>query len=140
MSVKFFLESKNSKCPVKTYNNDAGFDLSSSENIVVPSQNRKLISTGIKMSIPEGYYGRVAPRSGMSVKGFDVGAGVIDLSYRGTVKVLLVNNTDNDLLVRTGDRIAQLVIEKIYTDNLIIVDDESKLGDTDRGKKRFRFI
>lgn len=92
------------------------------------------------MSIPEGYYGRVAPRSGMSVKGFDVGAGVIDLSYRGTVKVLLVNNTDNDLLVRTGDRIAQLVIEKIYTDNLIIVDDESKLGDTDRGKKRFRFI
>jgi dUTP pyrophosphatase len=64
----------------------------SAEDVTVPSKNKLLISTGISMAVPEGYYGRVAPRSGLAVKNFiDVGAGVVDSDYRGEVKVLLFN-------------------------------------------------
>ncbi len=75
----------------------AGYDLVSAEEISVPSKNKQLVSTGISMAIPEGYYGRVAPRSGLAVKNFiDVGAGVIDSDYRGEVKVLLFNFSDQE--------------------------------------------
>jgi dUTP pyrophosphatase len=64
----------------------------SAEDVTVPPKNKLLISTGISMAVPEGYYGRVAPRSGLAVKNFiDVGAGVVDSDYRGEVKVLLFN-------------------------------------------------
>ena len=67
------------------------------------------------MAIPVGNYGRVAPRSGLSVKNFiHVGAGVVDSDYRGELKVLLYNFSDVDFIVNAGDRIAQLIIEK-YT-------------------------
>lgn len=66
-----------------------------------------MVSTGISMAIPEGYYGRVAPRSGLAVKNFiDVGAGVIDSDYRGELKVLLFNFSEVDFEVKKGDRIA----------------------------------
>lgn len=68
--------------------------------------------------MPPGYYGRVAPRSGLAVKNFiDVGAGVIDEDYRGEVKVLLFNFSDQDFQVKTGDRIAQLVCEQVLGRN-----------------------
>ena len=85
----------------------AGYDLVSSEDISVKSKTRQLVSTGISMAIPGGYYGRVAPRSGLAVKNFiDVGAGVIDSDYRGEVKVLLFNFSDIDFEIKKGDRIA----------------------------------
>jgi len=78
--------------PTKGSEHAAGYDLYSIEDTVVKSKDKKLISTGISMSIPVGNYGRVAPRSGLAVKNFiDVGAGVIDADYRGEVKVLLFN-------------------------------------------------
>lgn len=73
----------------------AGYDLSSAEDISVKAHSKQLISTGISMAIPEGYYGWMAPRSGLAAKHFiDVGAGVIDADYRGEVKVLLFNFSD----------------------------------------------
>lgn len=73
----------------------------------VPAKGKALISTGIAMAIPEGNYGRIAPRSGLAAKYFiDVGAGVIDSDYRGEVKVLLFNFGDTDFKVSKGDRIA----------------------------------
>jgi dUTP pyrophosphatase len=66
--------------------------------------------------LPEGIDGRIAPRSGLAAKHFiDTGAGVIDADYRGQVKVLLFNHADVDFQVKEGDRIAQLVLERIYT-------------------------
>ena len=83
--------------PVKGSEHAAGYDLFSSEDIVVKANGKALISTGIAMAIPVGNYGRVAPRSGLAVKNFiDVGAGVVDADYRGEVKVLLFNFAETD--------------------------------------------
>lgn len=68
--------------------------------------------------------GRIAPRSGLAVKHFiDTGAGVIDSDYRGEVKVLLFNHSEVDFEVKEGDRIAQLVIERIYTPEVVVVEE-----------------
>ena len=91
-----------------------GFDLELRDNIHFSAHGRLLVSTGISIAVPSGYYGRVAPRSGLAVKHFiDVGAGVIDEDYRGEVLVLLFNFSDQDFQVKTGDRIAQLVCEQV---------------------------
>ena len=73
------------------------------------------------MAIPKHIYARVAPRSGLACKGIDVSAGVIDSSYRGTVKVLLVNNSENDFTVSIGDRIAQMILERIENPEVTLV-------------------
>ncbi|KAH3054749.1 hypothetical protein KXV27_001546 [Aspergillus fumigatus] len=73
---------------------------------------------------PTDCYGRVAPRSGLASKHFiDTGAGVIDADYRGEVKVLLFNFSDVDFTVKVGDRIAQLVLERIYTPDVMVVEE-----------------
>lgn len=83
--------------PTKGSEQAAGYDLYSVEQLTVGAKQKALISTGISMAIPQGNYGRVAPRSGLSVKNFiDVGAGVVDSDYRGEVKVLLFNFSDQD--------------------------------------------
>ena len=70
------------------------------------------------LAIPHGAYGRIAPHSGLALKGIDVTAGVIDSDYQGEVKVLLVNHSDIQFEVKTGDCIAQLIVEKISLDRL----------------------
>ena len=75
--------------PVKA---DFGYDIFSSESFMLYAGQRQLVSIGISTKFSKNFYLRIAPRSGMSVKGIDVGAGVIDSSYRGEIKVLLINN------------------------------------------------
>lgn len=92
-----------------------------------------MVGTGLKMAIPTGYYGRVAPRSGLAVKNFiDVGAGVIDEDYRGELKVLLFNFGDQEFTVNKGDRIAQMVLEK-YSQARLVTVAEGELDSTERG-------
>lgn len=94
-----------------------------------------LVDTQITMAIPEGLYRQIAPRSGLAVKhGIDVGAGVIDSDYRGTIQVLLFNFGREDFLIRKGDRIAQLIIEKIASP---VIQDVNDLEETTRGEKGF---
>jgi deoxyuridine 5'-triphosphate nucleotidohydrolase len=94
---------------------DAGMDLSSCENAVVPARGKAIVETGIAVQIPNDCYARIAPRSGLAAKnGIDVGAGVIDYGYTNSIKVILFNHTDNDFIVKQGDRIAQIIFEKIY--------------------------
>ena len=94
-----------------------------------------LVSTGIAVKIPIGYYGRVASRSGLAVKNtIEVGAGVIDSDYRGEVKVLLRNLGSQPFEFKSGDRIAQLIIEKIETPE---VEEVTDLDVTDRGDGGF---
>ena len=79
--------------------------------------------------------GRIAPRSGLAVKhSIDTGAGVIDSDYRGQVKVLLFNHSEVDFEIKEGDRIAQLVLERIYTPEILVVDE---LEETIRGAGGF---
>ena len=81
----------------------------------VPARGKALVGTGLAFGIPEGNYGRIAPRSGLAAKFcIDVGAGVIDSDYRGEVKVLLFNYSDVAFDFKEGDRVAQMIIEK-YT-------------------------
>ena len=87
------------------------------------------------MSLPSGTYVRVAPHSGLAIKNFiDVGAGVIDSDYRGEIKVVLFNHSAEDFAVQVGDRIAQLILERIETPQVKKV---AALDDTDRGAGGF---
>ncbi|XP_034473916.1 deoxyuridine 5'-triphosphate nucleotidohydrolase [Drosophila innubila] len=94
-----------------------------------------IVKTDLQVQVPEGSYGRVAPRSGLAVKNFiDVGAGVVDEDYRGNLGVVLFNHGDVDFDVKRGDRIAQFICERIFYPELEQVD---KLEDTVRGEAGF---
>ncbi|XP_024975362.1 deoxyuridine 5'-triphosphate nucleotidohydrolase [Cynara cardunculus var. scolymus] len=113
----------------------AGYDLSSATETKVPARGKALVPTDLSIAVPEGTYARIAPRSGLTWKhSIDVGAGVIDADYRGPVGVILFNHSDADFEVKCGDRIAQLIIEKIITPEVMEVDD---LDSTERGAGGF---
>ncbi|OJK01076.1 hypothetical protein ASPACDRAFT_59870 [Aspergillus aculeatus ATCC 16872] len=113
----------------------AGYDLYSAKDTIIPSKGKALVDTGIAIAVPEGTYGRIAPRSGLASKHFiDTGAGVIDADYRGEVKVLLFNFSDVDFEIKEGDRVAQLVLERIYTPEVTVVE---KLEESVRGAGGF---
>ena len=121
--------------PVKGSIHAAGYDLHALESGVVPAHNKALVGTGLAFVIPEGNYGRIAPRSGLAAKNFiDVGAGVIDSDYRGEVKVLLFNHSNDDFKYNEGDRVAQMIIEKYTITNIQEVDE---LDATLRGEGGF---
>ena len=113
----------------------AGYDLSSAVEAVVPARGKALVATDLSVAVPHGTYARIAPRSGLAWKhSIDVGAGVVDADYRGPVGVVLFNHSDADFAVRPGDRVAQLVIERIATPDVAEVDD---LDATVRGEGGF---
>ena len=112
--------------PVKGSPYSAGYDVHNLNDFEVKTNQRVLVDTGLMMTeCPNNMYLRVAPRSGLSVKGFDIGAGVIDSDYRGHIKVLLVNNSGQDKIFEKGTRIAQLIptmlcqLDTCFNDNLI---------------------
>ena len=122
--------------PISASKFSSGVDLLSAEatDIVLKPGKVKLISTGIKIMIPEGYEGQIRPRSGLALKhGITVlnTPGTIDSDYRGVVKVILINLGEEDSKIRRGDRIAQLVIQKIFFPNFKIVEtlDKTKRGE-----------
>ena len=113
-----------SKIPTRANESDAGYDLYSTQKGVVPAKGRKVVKTGIAIAIPPGYYGRVAPRSGLAVKkGIDGLAGGIDSGYRGEVGVVLQNLSDEDFLFSEGERVAQLILEQCNTISWVDVDE-----------------
>jgi len=100
--------------PSRESSGACGLDVYSAENTVIEPASRKALRTGFAVAVPHGFYGRIAPRSGLALKfGVDVMAGVIDPDYRGEVLCLLVNLGTDAFEIRTGDRIAQLIIEKV---------------------------
>jgi dUTP pyrophosphatase len=104
---------ENARLPQRSTALAAGADLFCAEACTLASGERRLIPTGIAVEIPRGYYGRVAPRSGLAVRsGIDVMAGVIDADYRGELRVLVINLGSSEVTFEAGDRIAQLIIEQ----------------------------
>jgi len=113
----------------------AGYDLSSAVSVTVPARGKGIVATDLAIKVPEGTYGRVAPRSGLAWKNFiDVGAGVIDSDYRGNVGVILFNHSDQDFVVKPGDRVAQLILERIAVAE---VEETEDLDQTARGEGGF---
>ena len=100
--------------PIYAHAGDAGADIKASENIIIPARDKALVATGIRLEIPEGHVGLIWPRSGLAVKkSIDTGAGVIDSQYRGEIKIILFNHSDLDFQIEPGDRIAQILIQKV---------------------------
>jgi dUTP pyrophosphatase len=112
---------KNRSAPLPQYMTPgaSGMDLFASleKAITLVPGERKLISTGVSVAIPEGFEGQVRPRSGLAIqKGIGVvnGPGTIDADYRGEIGVLLINFGEEPFMVQDGDRVAQLVISRVF--------------------------
>ena len=121
--------------PSYAHPGDAGLDLLAREDAVVPAAGgRVLVPTGIALALPLGYAGFVLPRSGLALKhGVSVvnSPGLIDCAYRGEIKVVLLNtDPSNDYQVHRGDRIAQLVVQKVEE---VVWNEVSALEGDDRG-------
>ncbi len=120
--------------------NSAGMDLRAylpDGELVIKPMQRALVPTGLFMEIPVGYEGQVRPRSGLAIKsGITVlnSPGTIDADYRGEVKVILINLSDADFVIKSGDRIAQLVIAKHEQPEVVAVE---TLSETERGAGGF---
>ena len=109
--------------PYRATNGAAGYDLTSAEDKLIHKWSRALIKTDLSISFPDGFYGRIAGRSGLALKEIDVAGGVIDPDYRGNVGVILVNHSNVPFQVKQGDRIAQLILEKFAVAAVVETDE-----------------
>ena len=113
----------------------AGLDVCSIEDLSLAPRQRVMARTGLAVAIPPGFYGRIAPRSGLAAKkGLDVLAGVIDSDYRGEVCCLLYNTGDEPIDLPAGSKICQLIVEQIITPEAAW---ETELDETARGAGGF---
>ncbi|WP_417049752.1 dUTP diphosphatase [Ellagibacter isourolithinifaciens] len=124
--------------PRYAYSGDAGLDLRANETVDIPPHERRLVSTGLAIALPDGYAGFVQPRSGMALKhGLSIAntPGLIDAHYRGELKIIAVNLDSSETIhIEKGERIAQLVIQEVPVVDLVEVDE---LDETDRGSGGF---
>jgi len=113
----------------------AGLDVCAIEDVEIGPRQRGIARTGLAVAIPPGFYGRVAPRSGLAAKnGLDVLAGVIDSDYRGEICCLLYNTSDEVIRLPAGSKICQLIVEQIITPE---ADWATELDETARGAGGF---
>ncbi|MBQ4549324.1 MAG: dUTP diphosphatase [Bacteroidales bacterium] len=139
MTVKIVNKSDNN-LPAYETASSAGMDLRAylpEGPITLKPMQRMLIPTGLFMEIPEGYEGQVRPRSGLAIKsGITVlnTPGTIDADYRGEVKIILINLSDSDFVINSGDRVAQIVFAKCEQMEVVNVE---TLSDTERGAGGF---
>ena len=113
----------------------AGADLYALEEVILQPKTRALVRTGIAVEIPPEYYGRIAPRSGVSVQtGLLVNAGVIDSDYRGELKILFQNFSEEEVKIAKGAKVAQLILEQVGILPILEVDD---LDVSERGENGF---
>lgn len=124
------------KLPVYSTDGSAGLDLFSAEEVEIPPGQWKLVGTGISIELPDGFEAQVRPRSGLALKGITVlnTPGTIDPDYRGEVRVILLNLSEQNFKVEKGMKIAQLVISKFERVKVEVVD---SLSDTKRGEGGF---
>jgi len=126
--------SNTASIPSRAHDSDAGYDLYADESIKIYPGQRELIATGIAIQLDKDMVGLIHPRSGLAVKhGITVlnSPGTVDSGYTGEVKVNLINLGDVPFQVEQGDRIAQLVIQRVEHPSFTIV---NELSDTDRGE------
>lgn len=122
------------KLPTCGHAGDAGMDLYGLEKVTIEPGERVVVGTGIAMAIPNGYVGLIWDKSGLAVKaGVTTLAGVIDATYRGEIKVCLYNLGQEAKIFEVGDKIAQILIQKFETPEII----EGNLDETARGEGGF---
>lgn len=139
MTVKIINKSDNN-LPAYETSSSAGMDLRAylpEGPITLKPMQRTLVPTGLFMEIPEGYEGQVRPRSGLAIKnGITVlnTPGTIDADYRGEVKIILINLSDSDFVINSGERVAQIVFAKCEQMEVVNVE---TLSETERGEGGF---
>jgi dUTP pyrophosphatase len=133
---------ENAKLPTRNNKTDAGLDLYCIESVFIPVGSTKIVKTGISISIPVGHVGKIEDRSSMAAKGLRTGGGVIDAGYTGEVGVIIHNLTNTTgsssdgrgYLIESGQKIAQLLIYKVETPDVLEV---KETWTSDRGEKGF---
>jgi dUTP pyrophosphatase len=119
--------------PKRATPGSCGYDLHAAEGCVIDRNDKQIVRLDLAVAIPAGYYGRIAPRSSLAAKHIDVGAGVVDSDYRGDVRVVLFNLSSTETyIVKKGDRIAQLILEKVTTPEVEEVSDLPPYGGVDQ--------
>ena len=117
--------------PTKGSRMAAGYDFYAMENIHIPARGQGLVETSLAIGLPKGTYARIAPRSGLASKiRISVGGGVIDADYTGEVKVILINQGNEECWIQAEARMAEIIVEKINTETAVQV---NHLRKTDRG-------
>jgi dUTP pyrophosphatase len=138
MKVRINRINSDVKLPEYKHEGDAGMDIFySGDDIVLTAGDRFLMPTGIKIAIPRGYEVQIRPRSGLAInKGLTVlnTPGTIDSAYRGEVKVIIFNTGRQEVLIKKGERIAQMVLNKYET---VEWEECAELDDTGRGEGGF---
>jgi len=133
--LRFAKLTPNATAPTRGSKFAAGYDLYSAYDYTIPATGKAIAMTDIQIQLPVGCYGRVAPRSGLAAKHhIDIGAGVIDIDYRGNVGVVMFNHSQQAFEVKKGDRIAQLICEQILYPEL---EEAKSLDETERGEGGF---
>ena len=119
--------------PTRAYSTDAGLDLFSPEDVIVPAKESVTIDTGVHIELPPCTTGFIKSKSGLNVKHNILSEGVIDVNYTGSIKVKLYNHSGYDYTVHAGDKISQLVILPIITPPLELVDELEERGRGNNG-------
>lgn len=123
------------RLPSRAHPDDAGLDLYSREDMMIPAHGAAVFDTGVHMAIPHGYDGKITSKSGLCVRNDVVSeAGEIDSNYRGSIRVKLRNHGDKPYVVHAGDKIAQIVIRPV---SLAVCREVDALDDSDRGSRGF---
>lgn len=137
MSQEFLyvkLRTNKAKVPTRGSTESAGYDLYAAEKMTIQPKDKGLVSTGLSIKTPPGTYGQISPRSSLASKMIDIGGGVVDRDYTGIVKIIIYNLSNDVFVVNEGDRVAQLILQKIKTPPLAEVDE---LPSTKRGEGGF---
>lgn len=135
IKVKVRKVCKNAVLPRYAHEGDAGMDLFSCENSVVKAGDRMLVSSGVAMEFEAGYFASIRGKSGLAYKkGISILGGVVEYTYRGEYKVIILNSGDEDFEVRAGDKIAQVVIAPVVSAEVVEVEE---LEESVRGAKGF---
>lgn len=133
MKIKFTKLNPSATVPEYAYHGDASMDLFCAEDVTIEAHKYAMIPTGIAMEIPDGYVGLIWDRSSLPVKfGLTTMAGVIDSGYRGEIKVVMLNTTDQPFSFKIGDKLAQMLIQPVEQPSL---EEVKTLSPSERGEK-----
>ncbi|MBI2629614.1 dUTP diphosphatase [Candidatus Pacearchaeota archaeon] len=135
MKIKIKRLNKEIELPKHQRKGDAAIDIRASENVIIKSGERKVVKSGIAIELPEGYAGLVWDRGGMAANhGIHTMAGVLDSNYRGELMIVLKNLSEKDFEIKMGDRIAQLLVQKVEN---VEVEEVENLSESERNEARF---
>lgn len=134
--INVSFDKNETKIPILSYNDSAGYDLPSAETITVPKWSRRLVNTKLRFDIPKGFYGEIKARSGMAIKkGVIAFNGTVDSGYTGFVYVIVFNFSNDDFFIQKGDRIAQIIFQKCHSISFNIC--EKLISISERGESGF---